>query len=176
MKAGTSPLVFGDQHDFYGYENICFSSTQDIIVAVGRAGGNKVRINNYQSALYGEKVIGSCRGDWKFEVKEENDKFLYVFIRICALVADECGLEDIGGMDLMIYTGAVEDEFVGWKEGLYASVYAAMLAVITKNKPIESKAIHAVLKAIGAIDQEITVRPQLTSYECGSLTQHNGAV
>lgn len=40
-------------------------------------------------------------------MKEENDKFLYVFIRICVLVADELGLDDIGGIDLMIYTGSV---------------------------------------------------------------------
>ena len=53
VKTGTSPLLFGDQHAYSGYKFVSFSSSQDIIVAVAQTTSGKIRINNYQSALYG---------------------------------------------------------------------------------------------------------------------------
>jgi hypothetical protein len=74
-------------------------------------------------------------------------------MKICGIVSDELNINDLGGIDLMIYTGLVEDEFVGWKESLYAAFYSAIVAVITKNKPIDDKAINSLLKVVGTMDQ-----------------------
>ena len=67
VKAGTSPLLFGDQHPYSGHRHISFSSNQDIILAVAKTSADSIRINNYQSALYGEKVLSSKVGEWKFD-------------------------------------------------------------------------------------------------------------
>ena len=69
-KAATSPVVFGDRHVYSGYDWASFSSTQDIVIAVGRSSTTKIRINNYQSAIYGEKVLESGKMNWKCEQKE----------------------------------------------------------------------------------------------------------
>ena len=66
VKAGTSPLLFGDQHTYSNYPHVSFSSTQDIVVAATATSADKIRINNYQSAVYGEKVLSSRAGEWKF--------------------------------------------------------------------------------------------------------------
>jgi hypothetical protein len=66
VKAGISPLLLGDCHSYSGYPYISFSSTQDIIVAVAKTSSGQIRINNYQSAIYGEKVLSSRVEDWKF--------------------------------------------------------------------------------------------------------------
>ena len=53
VKAGTSPLIFGDMHSYSGYKFVSFSSNQDIVVAIAKTSSDNIRINNYQSALYG---------------------------------------------------------------------------------------------------------------------------
>lgn len=136
IKASTSPLVFGDRHSYSGYDWLSFSSTQDLVVAVGRSSSNKIRINNYQSAIYGEKVLESSKMNWKFEQKEESDKFLYQYMKILSLIADELKMDDLGGIDILIYTGTIEDEFVSWREALYTAFYCAVYAAVTGNQPI----------------------------------------
>ena len=88
VKAGTSPLLFGDQHTYSGYRHVSFSSGQDVVVAVTKTSSESIRINNYQSALYGEKVLSTKVGEWKFNEKEGNQKFTYAFIRILGIVAE----------------------------------------------------------------------------------------
>lgn len=58
------------------------------------------------------------------------------FTQILGLVAEELSLKDLGGVDLLIYTGVIEDEFIGWKQALYGCFYTALMTVITQNKPI----------------------------------------
>jgi hypothetical protein len=31
------------------------------------------------------------------------------------VVAEELNVKDLGGLDILIYTGYMEDEFMGWK-------------------------------------------------------------
>lgn len=88
VKSGTSPLLFGDCHPYSGFPYLSFSSTQDIVVAVARTPGPDIRINNYQFAIYGEKVLSSKVKDWKYEQKEGEEKFMHGFIRILSSIAD----------------------------------------------------------------------------------------
>ena len=78
---------------------------------------------------------------------------MYSFTKILGTVADELSLKDLGGLDLLIYTGVIEDQFIGWKEALYSCFYAAVVAAITKNKPIDNKKIHLLLKDLSKIDE-----------------------
>lgn len=57
VKAAASPILIGDEHDYSGFPYFSFSSTQDVIIAIAKSSSSKIRINNYQSAIYGEKVI-----------------------------------------------------------------------------------------------------------------------
>lgn len=75
-------------------------------------------------------------GDWKFEEKEGEEKFMHGFIKILGMVGAELALDDLGGIDLLIYSGVIEDEFIAWKEAVYACFYAAITTVMTKNKPL----------------------------------------
>ena len=59
VKGGASPLLFGDHHDYVDFPYYSFSSTQDIVIAIAPSSSSKIRINNYQTAMYGEKVIES---------------------------------------------------------------------------------------------------------------------
>jgi hypothetical protein len=174
VKAGTSPLLFGDQHAYSGYRHVSFSSSQDIIVAVAQTSGDKIRINNYQSALYGEKVLTSRVGEWKYDEQDGGDRFIHSFTKILAVVGEELALKDLGGLDVLIYTGVIEDQFIGWKESLFACFYAAVLAVITKNKPIEVARISHLIKQLALLDEEIVDRPQLLNYKHGHFTEHKG--
>ena len=65
-------MLFGDQHTYSGYRHVSFSSGQDVVVAVTKTSSESIRINNYQSALYGEKVLSTKVGEWKFNEKEGN--------------------------------------------------------------------------------------------------------
>ncbi len=49
VKCGTSPLLFGDCHNYSGYPYVSFSSTQDIIVAVIKVPGfsHKIGQSNF---------------------------------------------------------------------------------------------------------------------------------
>ena len=40
---------------------------------------------------------------------------MHSFIKILSIIAEELSLKDLGGIDLLIYTGVIEDEFIGWK-------------------------------------------------------------
>ena len=86
------------------------------------------------------------------------------------IIADELSLKDLGGMDLLIYTGVIEDEFVGWKEALYSCFYTAVTTVITKNKPLEGNKISSLLKQLSILDEEIVDQPQLLNYKHGHFT------
>jgi hypothetical protein len=98
----------GDQHDYSGYPYVAFSSTQNIIVAVAPTSTGKIRINNYQSAIYGEQVFESSIAQWHFEEKEgENGYFFNVFMKLMRLVAEEASLTNLGGLDLLIYSSFV---------------------------------------------------------------------
>lgn len=153
VKAGTSPLLFGDQHTYSNYRFISLSSSQDIIVAVAQTSSGQIKINNYQSALYGEKILSSKVNEWKYDEKEGNMKFIHSFIKILTIVAEQHEVKDLKGIDLLIYTGQVEDQFVGWKEALYACFYTAVKAIITKNQPIPQKKINQMLKQLSKIGQ-----------------------
>lgn len=172
VKCGTSPIVLGDCHSYSGFPYLSFSSTQDIIVAVARTSSDKIRINNYQSAIYGEKALSSKIVDWKFEEKEGEEKFMHGFIRILAVVAEELSLTDLGGIDLLIYSGAVEDQFIGWKEQIYACFYTAVTVVLTKNKPIETKQVSSILKKIAVSEEEMFEQHQMLHYKPGCLSLH----
>lgn len=88
------------------------------------------------------------------------------------IAAEELNCKDFGGLDILIYTGFVEDEFMGWKENLFATFYSALVMVLSK-KEVESKSIANVINKLLTIDNELSVKPQLANYRVGYFTQHN---
>lgn len=123
-----------------------------MIIAIAKSSASKIRINNYQSAIYGEKVIDSNSLSWKFDEKEDQDRFTNIFTKILTIVAEELNLKDLGGLDILIYTGFVEEEFMGWKESLFTAFYTAITTVLAKGKPIEEKQINNVINKLATID------------------------
>ena len=81
-------------------------------------------------------------------------------------------MKDLGGLDIMIYTGFIEDEFMGWKEALYAAFYCAVSAALAHKAPATLQQLEMALKQVALIDQEISPRPQLTSSKYGHFTLH----
>ena len=67
------------------------------------------------------------------------------------MVAEELSLKEFGGIDILIYTGVIEDEFIGWTETVYSCFYAAIMAVMTNNKPIESTKLSTLIKQLSVI-------------------------
>ena len=55
-------------------------------------------------------------------------------------------MKDLGGLDLLIYSGVIEDEFIGWKEAVYACFYTAVSVAITKNQSVENSRVATMLK------------------------------
>ena len=51
-KAPASPLLLGGHHPYVDLPYLGFSTTQDVVVAAVQTNSHKVRINNYQAALY----------------------------------------------------------------------------------------------------------------------------
>ena len=45
-------------------------------------------------------------------------------------------MDDLGGIDVLIYTGVIEDEFVSWREALYSAFYCGIFAAVTNNQLI----------------------------------------
>lgn len=87
-------------------------------------------------------------------------------------MAEELNCKDFGGLDILIYTGFVEDEFMGWKENLFATFYSALVMVLSK-KEVDSKNIANVINKLLTIDNELSLKPQMTNYRVGYFTQHN---
>lgn len=103
--------------------------------------------------MYGEQVFESCLSKWHFEEKEgENGQFFNVFMKLMMQVAEEASLTDLGGLDLLIYSSFVEEEFMGWREALYSTFYSAVSTAITHAKIIEEKQIVRALQQAAAID------------------------
>ena len=82
-------------------------------------------------------MLSSQSKDWKFDhSKETEDKFMHGFIRILGTVADELERKDLGGMDVLLYSGVIEDRFIGWKEAVYACFYTAVTTLLNHKTPI----------------------------------------
>lgn len=173
VKASASPVLLGDGNEYVDFPYYSFSSTQDIILAVATSSSDKIKINNYQSAIYGEKVIESSVASWKFDEKEGQDRFTNVFTKILTIIADELNVKDLGGLDILIYTGYIEDEFMGWKESLFAAFYVAITTVLTKGKVVEERSIFKAIDALITIDIELKSKHQLTNYHPGHFALHN---
>jgi hypothetical protein len=164
----------GDQHDYVGYPYVAFSSMQNLIVAVAPTTTGKIRINNYQSAMYGEQVFESCLAKWQFEHKEgESGHFFNVFMKLMMLVAEEASLTDLGGLDLLIYSSFVEEEFMGWREALFSAFYSAVFTTVTNGKSIDEKQIVRALQQAAVIDPETGPRPQLMHSTFAAFTLHD---
>ena len=54
-------------------------------------------------------MLSSKAEDWKYDENEGSEKFIHGFIKILGIVAEEQGLKDMQGIDLLIYTGVIED-------------------------------------------------------------------
>ena len=122
--------------------------------------------------MYGERVLSSKVGEWKFDEKDISEKFLNGFIKILGVVAEELSLKDFGGIDVLIYTGVIEDEFMGWMEAVYSCFYVAIMAIMTNNKPIESTKLSTLLKQLSVISENLVDQPQLLNYKHGHFTEH----
>jgi hypothetical protein len=46
----------------------------------------------------------------------------------------------------------MEDEFMGWKESLFAAFYTAITTILTKGKIVEQKNIEKALDSLVTID------------------------
>jgi galactokinase len=103
VKGGASPLIFGDHNDYVDFPYYSFNSTQDIVIAIATSSTSKIRINNYQTAMYGEKIIESKASSWKFDEKDEQDRFTNIYTKILTIVSDELNLKDLGGLDILVY-------------------------------------------------------------------------
>jgi hypothetical protein len=115
-------------------------------------------------------VIESNVATWKFDEKGDHDRFTNVFVKILTIIAEELNLKDLGGLDILIYTGYVEDEFMGWKENLFSAFYTAVSSVLTKCKEIEEKQIVNIINKLLTIDNELSIKPQLLNYKVGHFS------
>jgi hypothetical protein len=48
-------LLIGTDSRYVNFPALAFSSTQNIVIAIGLNGHQQVRVNHYQQALYGER-------------------------------------------------------------------------------------------------------------------------
>ena len=72
----------------------------------------------------------------------------------------------------MIYSGVIEDEFLGWREALYACFYTAIMTSLTKNKPIATAKINDMLKQLKPIDDLVVDQPQMLNNKFGHFSEH----
>lgn len=66
---------------------------------------------------------------------------MHGFIKILGMIASELSIEDFGGIDLMIYSGLIEDQFMAWKEAVYACYYTAITTIMNPKRLVESNKV-----------------------------------
>lgn len=73
---------------------------------------------------------------------------------------------------MLIYSGVIEDEFIGWKEAIYACFYTAVRVALTKNSPVETKKVSMALRQLSSTEYPLVDQTQMVNYEPGFLTLH----
>jgi hypothetical protein len=54
IKAPLCPVLFGDLHRNIGLPVISFCSSQNVIIAISKTNNNKIRLNHFETTLFGE--------------------------------------------------------------------------------------------------------------------------
>jgi hypothetical protein len=66
IKAPLSAVLFGDSHQYVGLPTVSFNSSQSIIIAISKTSAKKIRLNHYETTLFGELELKTAVNEWKF--------------------------------------------------------------------------------------------------------------
>lgn len=66
IKAPLSAVLFGDSHQYVGLPTVSFNLSQSVIIAISKTSAKKIRLNHYETTLFGELELATAVNEWKF--------------------------------------------------------------------------------------------------------------